>query len=114
MPAMANRSLSAIALCALLANASSQAQTRTDEYTRYELQPPGTAAVKIIYEASAITEAARTFSDDIAATARVSDVVVRDMMTGSHKFVVSARSLPSHSRDRYRREGRACRIERRS
>jgi hypothetical protein len=94
MPAMANRSLSAIALCALLAHASSQAQTRTDEYTRYELQPPGTAAVKIMHEASAITEGARTFTDDIAATARVTDVVVRDMMTGQPlKFVVSARSI---------------------
>jgi hypothetical protein len=94
MPAMANRSLSAIALCALLAHASSQAQIRTDEYTRYELQPPGTAAVKIMHEASAITEGARTFTDDIAATARVTDVVVRDMMTGQPlKFVVSARSI---------------------
>ena len=91
---MANRFLSAIALCAVLAGASSQAQTRTDKYTRYELQPPGTAAVKIIYEASAITEGARTFTDDIAATARVSDVAVRDMMTGQPlKFVASARSI---------------------
>ena len=79
---MANRSLSAIALCALLAGVSSLAQTRTDEYTRYELQPPGTAAVKVTYEASAITEGARTFTDEIAATARVSDIAVHDMMTG--------------------------------
>ena len=91
---MANRCLRAIALCAVLAGVSSHAQTRTDEYTRYDLQPPATAAVKIIYEASAITEGARTFSDDIAATAKVSDVVVRDMMTGQPlKFLVSARSI---------------------
>jgi hypothetical protein len=91
---MANRSLSAIALCAVFAGVSSHAQTRTDEYTRYDLQPPGTAAVKIVYEASAITEGARTFSDDIAATARVSDIVVRDMMTGQPlKFLVGARSI---------------------
>jgi len=91
---MPNRSLSAIALCALVAGASSQAQTRTDEYTRYELQPPATATVKIIYEASAITEGTRTFTDDIAATAKVSDVVVRDMMTGQPlKFLASARSI---------------------
>src|SRR6187401_9991 len=91
---MAKRSLSAIALCAVLAGVSSHAQTRTDEYTRYELQPPGTSTVKILYEASAITEGARTFSDDIAATARVTDVVVRDMMTGQPlKFGVSARSI---------------------
>jgi hypothetical protein len=91
---MANRLLSAIALCALLAGVASYAQTRTDEYTRYELQPPATSAVKVIYEASAITEGARTFRDDLAATARASDVVVRDMMTGQPlAFVVSARSI---------------------
>ena len=56
---MAKRSLSAITLFAVVAGVPSHAQTRTDEYTRYELQPPGTAAVKIIYEASAVTEGAR-------------------------------------------------------
>jgi len=91
---MPNRSFLAIALCALVGVASSQTQTRTDEYTRYELQPPATATVKIIYEASAITEGTRTFTDDIAATAKVSDVVVRDMMTGQPlKFLASARSI---------------------
>src|SRR5690349_17765026 len=91
---MPHRSLPAVALCAILTGVLSHAQTRTDEYTRYELQPPGTGAVKIVYEASAITEGARTFTDGIAATARVSDVVVRDMMTGEPlKFVVGARSI---------------------
>ncbi|MGE5834019.1 MAG: hypothetical protein ACM4AI_06030 [Acidobacteriota bacterium] len=91
---MTNRFLWAIALCVLLAGAASHAQTRTDEYTRYELQPPGTSAVKITYEASAITEGARTFTNDIAPTARVSDIVVHDMMTGQPlKFVASARSI---------------------
>jgi hypothetical protein len=94
MPAMTNRFLRAIALCVLLACAASHAQTRTDEYTRYELQPPGTSAVKITYEGSAITEGARTFTNDIAPTARVSDIVVHDMMTGQPlKFVASARSI---------------------
>ena len=105
---MANRSLSAIALCALLAGVSSHAQIRTDESTRYELQPPGTSAVKIIYEASAITEGARTFTDDIAATARVSDVVVHDMMTGQPlKFLVSARSIAVTLARPVHREGKA-------
>ena len=91
---MTNRFLWAIALCVLLACAVSHAQTLTDEYTRYELQPPGTSAVKITYEASAITEGARTFTNDIAPTARVSDIVVLDMMTGQPlKFVASARSI---------------------
>jgi hypothetical protein len=89
-----NRSLLTIALYTLLAGVSSQAQIRTDEYTRYELQPPGTSAVKVTYEVSAITEGARTFTDDIAATARVSDVVVHDMMTGQPlKFVASPRAI---------------------
>jgi hypothetical protein len=38
----ARRSLSAFALCVLVAGFSLQAQTRTDEYTRYELQAPST------------------------------------------------------------------------
>ncbi len=94
MRAMAKRLLSAIALCALLAGVASHAQTRTDEYTRYELLPPATSAVKITYEASALTEGAKTFADDLAATARVTDVAVRDMMTGQPlPFVVSPRSI---------------------
>ena len=91
---MANRSLSAIALFALLAGAMSQARDRTDEYSRYELQPPGTATVRVVYEASAVTEGARTFTDAIAATAKVTDVAVHDLMTGRPlKFVVSPRAI---------------------
>ena len=90
---MAQRSLWAIALGAVLACAAS-AQTRTDEYTRHELQAPGTAAVKIVYEASVITAGARTFTTDIAPTARVRDIVVHDMMTGQPlKFVASTRTI---------------------
>ena len=90
---MPHRLLSTVILCALVV-ASPRAQTRTDEYTRYELQPPATGAVKITYEVSATTEGARTLTDGIAATARVSDVAVRDMMTGEPlKFAVSARSI---------------------
>ena len=91
---MTHRFLSAIALCALLAGVTSHAQIRTDEYTRYELEPPATSAVKITYEASAIAEGARTFTNDIAATARASDIAVHDMMTGQPlPFVVSTRSI---------------------
>ena len=86
--------LSAFALFALSVGLSLNAQDRTDEYTRYELQPPGTSAVKIIYEVSATTEGARTFTDEIPAGARVSDVIVRDMMTGQPlKFDVNARAI---------------------
>jgi hypothetical protein len=90
----ASRSLLAFALCVLVAGFSSPAQTRTDEYTRYELQAPSTSAVRVTYEVSAITEGAQTFTDDIAAGARVSDVAVHDMMTGQPlKFVTSARAV---------------------
>ncbi|HEY2434572.1 MAG TPA: hypothetical protein VGI12_18005 [Vicinamibacterales bacterium] len=91
---MTHRSLSAISLGVLLAGVSSPAQTRTDEYTHYELLPPSTSAVKVTYEASATTEGARTFVDDVAKGARISDVVVHDMMTGQPlAFRVSPASI---------------------
>ena len=110
---LTHRSLPAIAACTLVAGILSQAQTRTDEYTRYELQLPATSAVKITYEVSATTEGARTFTDDIAKGARVSGVAVQDMMTGEPlKFVVSpgsitvtlARSVPARGQGRVRIE----------
>lgn len=94
---MTHRLLPAIAIAIGIATftvASPLAQSRTDEYTRYELQPPGTGAVKVMYEVSATTEGAKAFTDNIAASARVSDVVVRDMMTGEPlKFAVGPRGI---------------------
>lgn len=91
---MADHSRSAIVLCVLLSGSSLDAQTRTDEYTRYELQAPATSAVKVTYEASAVTEGARTFIDGIVQGARVSDVAAHDMMTGEPlKFLVGPRSI---------------------
>ena len=113
MTYLIHRSLPAIAACTLVAGVLSQAQTRTDEYTRYDLQPPATSAVKITYEVSATTEGARTFTDEIAKGARVSDVAVRDMMTGEPlQFVVSptsivvtlARPVPARGQGRVRIE----------
>lgn len=110
---MATRLLRTLVLCAVLAVVVSHAQTRTDEYTRYELQPPNTAAVRVTYEASAITEGARTFTDAIPKSARVSDVAVHDMMTGEAlKFLVSpgaiavtlARPVPPKGQGRIRIE----------
>lgn len=90
---MINRSLATTALCLVLA-VPSHGQTRTDEYTRYELQLPATSAVKITYEASATTEGARTFTDVIARGAHLSDVSVHDMMTGEPlKFAVTPGSI---------------------
>ena len=113
MTCLTYRSLSAIAACTLVAGVLSHAQSRTDEYTRDELQPPATSAVKFTYEVSATTEGARTFTDQIAKGARVSDVAVHDMMTGEPlKFVVSpgaitvtlARPVPARGQGRVRIE----------
>jgi hypothetical protein len=115
-----HRLVSAIAPCVLLAGISSPAQTRTepaqtrtDEYTRSDLQPPATSAVKVTYEVSATTEGARTFVDEVAQGARVSDVAVHDMMTGqpltfhlspSSITVNVARPVPPHGQVRVRIE----------
>ena len=81
-------------LIAVAATWAQSPQTRTDEYTRYELLPPDTSSVKMTYEVSATTEGARTFADAIAAGARVSDVAVTDMMTGEPlKFVLAATAI---------------------
>src|SRR5690242_9176564 len=89
--------LAAVAVCASLAAGvlTAQApQTRTDEYTRYELLPPETSSVKIMYEVSATTAGARTYEDHIPAGAIVSNVAVHDMMTGDPlKFAASATNL---------------------
>lgn len=94
---MAKRFLPAMtlsALCLLVANVAPRAQTRTDEYTRYELQAPATSAVKITYEVSATAEGAKTLTDSIAPGAKVSDVSVRDMMTGEPlTFLLSPGSI---------------------
>src|SRR5262245_38504780 len=89
--------LGAVTVCVSLAAGllSAQApQTRTDEYTRYELLPPDTSSVKTVYELSATTAGATTYEDHIPAGAIVSNVAVHDMMTGDPlKFVVSATNI---------------------
>ena len=87
----------AVAACALSLAGALFAQpndARVDEYTRYELMPPETSSVKVIYELSATTEGARTYTDSIPAGAAVSNVAVTDMMTGTPlKFAVSAHAI---------------------
>jgi len=69
-------------------------QARVDEYTRYELLPPETSSVKVMYEVSATTEGARTYTDPIPAGTAVHDVAVTDMMTGAPlKFAVTASGI---------------------
>ena len=87
----------AIAACALSLTTMLSAQpeqARVDEYTRYELLPPETSAVKVMYELSATAEGARTYIDRIPTGAGVSEVTVTDMMTGAPlKFTATGNAI---------------------
>jgi len=58
-------------------------QTSQDEYTRYELLAPDTAAFKIVYEVTATAAGARLFWNPIRKGSIASDESVYDMMTGA-------------------------------
>lgn len=61
---------------------SQDPQTQTDDYTRYELQAPGSAAFRIVYDVSATTAGARFFYNSIRAGAREEVHGVTDLHTG--------------------------------
>jgi len=83
-----------LALCATASSLVLSAQTRVDEYTRYELLTPDTSSVRVMYELSVATEGARTYDDHIPAGAIATDVAVHDMMTGEPlKFAVSGTTI---------------------
>jgi len=83
-----------IALPAQSAQPKSAAQTRVDEYTRYELLTPDTSSVRVMYEVSATTEGALTYEDHVPTGATVTDVAVHDMMTGDPlKFAATATAI---------------------
>jgi hypothetical protein len=65
------------------AGAQGLKQTSQDEYTRYELLAPDTAAFKIDYEVTATTTGARSFWNPIRKGSVASDEAVHDMMTGA-------------------------------
>jgi hypothetical protein len=88
-------------------------QTQTDEYVRYDLLAPETAAFKILYEVSATTSGARSYVDPILKGSAASDVVVTDMMTGAPLKVATtaasitvtlARPIPANGQGRLRIE----------
>src|SRR6267154_4561322 len=62
--------------------AAGTAQTEADEYTRYELLGPETAAFKITYEVTATTPGARVYYNPIRKGSAASDEAVFDVMTG--------------------------------
>ena len=57
-------------------------QTQTDDYTRYELQAPGTGAFRIYYDVSATTPGARYYYNTIRAGADEEVHGVTDLHTG--------------------------------
>lgn len=80
--------LLAIAIGALVAPVSLAAQvtppqTQADDYTRYELQAPGSGAFRIIYDVTATTPGARHFYNSIRAGAESVVHGVTDAHTGA-------------------------------
>ena len=72
-----------LAAALLLTAAPAHAQNRSeDEYTRYELLAPETAAFKIIYDVTAVTAGARFFFNPIRKGSIASDESVIDLASG--------------------------------
>jgi hypothetical protein len=69
-------------LMATAAIAQPARQTQTDDYTRYELQEPGSAAFRIFYDVSATTAGATYFYNTIRAGAEEEVHQVTDLHTG--------------------------------
>ena len=57
-------------------------QTQADDYTRYELQAPGSAAFRILYDVTATTPGKRYYFNTIRAGAEEEVHGVTDLMTG--------------------------------
>ena len=67
----------------VLLSASAPAQQREeDDYTRYELLAPGSAKFRILYEVSATSPGATHYCNSVRSGSTVSDIAVRDRMTG--------------------------------
>src|SRR5688572_13072749 len=63
--------------------AAAPAQTSSDSYTRYELQPPGSGAFRILYDVTATTPGTRRYHNTIRAGATVTVHSVTDLHTGT-------------------------------
>ncbi|MGI9628331.1 MAG: hypothetical protein ACR2QM_15970 [Longimicrobiales bacterium] len=69
-------------LCLTPATAVAGQQTQTDDYTRYELQEPGSAAFRILYDVSATTPGAVFYFNGVRAGAKEEVHGVTDLHTG--------------------------------
>jgi hypothetical protein len=80
--------LACAALALVLAQGSAPAapaalvQSEADEYTRYELQAPGTARFRIVYEVSATTAGARVYFNPIRKGSDATHEAVYDRLSG--------------------------------
>ena len=83
-PTVVRLSLAAFLAVLLAAPALAQdaPQTQTDDYTRYELQAPGSAAFRILYDVSATTPGARYYYNSIRQGAEEEVHGVTDLHTG--------------------------------
>ncbi len=88
-------------------------QTQTDEYVRYELQPPATSTFHVSFEVSATTEGLTRYTNPIQAGTTVSAVAATDLMTGQPLVVTQnasaisvtlARPVPRNGQGRIRLE----------
>lgn len=71
------------ALFGAVGQAAAQApQTQADDYTRYELQEPGSGAFRILYDLSATTPGARFYHNTVRAGAEVEVHGVTDLHSG--------------------------------
>jgi len=73
----------ASAIYATTATAQQAPQTQTDDYTRYELQEPGSAGFRIFYDVSATNAGARFFYNTIRDGAEEEVHNVTDLHTGA-------------------------------
>jgi len=67
---------------AAFAQAPPPRQTSADDYTRYELLAPESAKFRILYEVSATSPGATHYCNSVRSGSTVSDIAVRDRMTG--------------------------------
>lgn len=72
----------ALLLAAPLAGQAPAPQTQADDYTRYELQAPGSGAFRILYDVTATTPGARFYYNSVRAGADEEVHGVTDLHTG--------------------------------
>jgi len=79
---LAGRTPAGSALVAQTASAAATNQAATDQYARYELDPPDTSTFHVSYEVSATTAGATRYVDPVRSGTTVSQATATDLMTG--------------------------------